>query len=796
MTTTTSPPPQETVSKAAANGTLTSSNAAPNFGQSITLTDTLPSTNGLVPTGTVTFYNGTMVIGTGTVNASGIATLTTGALPAGTDSVSAVYSGDGNFSSTPSNTVVETVGKTTPTAVLTTSKNSPNLGQTVTLTDTLSVVNAAAPTGAVTFYNGSTVIGTGTVNSSGVATLSTNSLPVGTDTVTAVYAGDATYNTATSNPITENVTKAAETGTLSTSNAAPSLGQSVTFTYTLPTVNGIVPTGMVTFYNGTTAIGTGSVNGSGIATLTTGALPVGTDTVTAVYSGDNDYNSTTSNPIAMTVSKDSGVAVLTTSNATPSAGQSVTLTDTLPVANGISPTGTVVFYSGSTALGTGTINSSGVATLATTALPVGTDSVTAVYGGDGNYGNGTSNAVTQIVTKGTATGVLITSNAAPSVGRSVTLTDTLPTVEGVIPTGTVTFCNGTAALGTGTVNSSGVATLATTALPVGVDTVAAVYGGDGNYSNSTSNAVTETVAQDVAAVVLSASTMSTTSGQSVTFTATVTSVNGLAPMGSVTFYSGANAIGTGTVNANGVATLTTTALPVGADPVKVVYGGDTNYGTGTSNTVTVTVTAPQPTLNLISSPSPQLFGQPVTLTATLGGTNTTTFSGTITFFDGTVLLGTVNVTSGGVAAFTTGTLPTGNQQLSAVYTSADKTVTAISNTVAQTVIDFTIASSTPNITVNPGSAAAFTINLGPVTGINFGDPVILSVTGLPSNYTVTFTPASVTPGGGIVTSQMQVQTPANPLTVAAVYSQAPNNVNSRQNNLRVGAGVVYRLGPR
>ncbi len=766
--TATSNPVTENVTKATETGTLSTSNAAPSLGQSVTFTDTLPIVNTVVPTGTVTFYNGTNAIGTGTVDSSGIATLTTGSLPVGASTITAVYGGDTNFSTATSNPVTETVAKSASADALTSTATTSVAGQPVTFTDTLPTVNGIVPTGTVTFYNGTTAIGTGTVNGSGIATLTTGALPVGTDTVTAVYGGDNDYSSTTSNPIAVTVSKDSGVAVLTTSNATPSAGQSVTLTDTLPVANGISPTGTVVFYSGSTALGTGTINSSGVATLATTALPVGTDSVTAVYGGDGNYGNGTSNAVTEIVTKGTATGVLITSNAAPSVGQSVTLTDTLPTVNGVIPTGTVTFYNGTAALGTGTVNSSGVATLATTALPVGVDTVTAVYGGDNNYGSSTSNAVTETVTKDNGTDVLTTSNATPNLGQSVTLTDTLPTVNGVVPTGTVTFYNGTTALGTGTVNSSGVATLATMALPLGVDTVTAVYGGDGNYSNSTSNAVTETVAQDVAAVVLSASTMSTTSGQSVTFTATVTSVNGLAPVGTVTFYSGANAIGTGIVNANGVATLTTTALPVGADPVKAVYGGDTNYGTGTSNTVTVTVTAPQPTLNLISSPNPQLFGQPVTLTATLGGTNTSPFSGTVNFFNGTVLLGTANVTPGGVAVFTTGTLPTGNQQLSAVYTSADKTVAATSNTVAQTVIDFTIASSTPNITVNPGSAAAFTINLGPVTGINFGDPVILSVTGLPSNYTVTFTPASVTPGGGIVTSQMQVQTPADPLTVAAV----------------------------
>ena len=758
----------ENVTKATGTDTLSTSNPAPSFGQSVTFTDTLPIVNTVVPTGTVTFYNGTSAIGTGTVNSSGTATLTTGSLPVGTSTITAVYGGDTNFSTATSNPVTESVSKSASTDALTSTATSSVAGQPVTFTDTLPTVNGIVPTGTVTFYNGTTAIGTGAVNGSGIATLTTGALPVGTDTVTAVYSGDSDYSSTTSNMIAVTVSKDSGVGVLTTSNATPSAGQSVTLTDTLPVANGVIPTGAVIFYSGSTALGTGKINSSGVAILATTALPVGVDTITAVYGGDGNYGNGTSNAVTETVTKGSATGVLTTSNAAPLVGQSVTLTDTLLTLSGVVPTGTVIFYNGTIPLGTGTVNSSGIATLATTALPVGVATVTAVYSGDSNYGTSTSNAVAETVAKDSGTDVLTTSNATPNLGQSVTLTDTLPTVNGVVPTGTVTFYSGTTALGTGTVNSSGVATLATTALPLGVSTATAAYGGDSNYKSSTSNTVAETVTQDAAAVVLSASAISTMSGQSVTFTATVTSVNGRAPTGIVTFYSGANAVGTGTVNATGVAILATTTLPVGADAVNAVYGGDMNYGIGTSNIVTVTVTAPQPTINLTSSPNPQLFGQPVTLTATLGGTTLTMLSGAVSFYDGGTLLGAANVTSGGTAVFTTSTLLTGVRQITAVYTSADKTVTATSNTVAETIIDFTIASSTPTISVNPGNAAAFTINLGPVTGITFNAPVTLSVTGLPGNYTVKFTPASVTPEGGIVTSQMQVQTSANPLTVAAV----------------------------
>ena len=78
--------PTETRSKAAGAGILTTSNAAPAFGQAVTLTDTIPVVNGIAPTGAASYYHGTTLSGTATPNASGIATLATTALPVGVDS--------------------------------------------------------------------------------------------------------------------------------------------------------------------------------------------------------------------------------------------------------------------------------------------------------------------------------------------------------------------------------------------------------------------------------------------------------------------------------------------------------------------------------------------------------------------------------------------------------------------------------------------------------------------------------------------------------------------------------------
>jgi hypothetical protein len=110
----------------------------------------------------------------------------------------------------------------------------------------------------------------------------------------------------------------------------------------------------------------------------------------------NSYGSSTGPaPVASTTA-------LTASAASIAAGTSVTLTATVtgPTGDATTPTGTVNFMDGTTSLGSGTLSSSGVATLATTALPSGSDTITAVYGGDANFNGSTSAAVIVTVTAG------------------------------------------------------------------------------------------------------------------------------------------------------------------------------------------------------------------------------------------------------------------------------------------------------------------------------------------------------------------------------------------------------------
>src|SRR4029077_1069048 len=163
-----------TVNKADTATTVTSSQNPSIFGQSVTFTATVsPVAPGAgTPTGTITFLDGGSPIGTGTLS-SGIATFTTSALPVGNHTITTSYGGDGNFNGSTGSLTgnPQVVNKTSTTTTLTSSRNPSIFGQSVTFTATASPVapGAGTPTGTVTFLDGGSPIGTGTL-SEGVAT--------------------------------------------------------------------------------------------------------------------------------------------------------------------------------------------------------------------------------------------------------------------------------------------------------------------------------------------------------------------------------------------------------------------------------------------------------------------------------------------------------------------------------------------------------------------------------------------------------------------------------------------------
>jgi hypothetical protein len=140
----------------------------------------------------------------------------------------------------------------------------------------------------------------------------------------------------------------------------------------------------------------------------------------------------------------------------------------------------------------------------------------------------------------------------------------------------ITFYNGAASIGTGTI-SSGKATLTISTLAVGSQTITASYPGDGNYTGSTSAGLTQVVNKVAVGLAIGSSLNPSTYLSSITITVTTTPVLGVIPTGTVTLTDGSTTLATLTLGATGSAAYTTSALTAGSHPIAGTYNGNGNY---------------------------------------------------------------------------------------------------------------------------------------------------------------------------------------------------------------------------
>src|ERR1700722_8467727 len=175
--------------KSSTSTTLTSSLNPSVYGQKVTWTATVTSSGSITPTGRVNFTWDGYSIGSATLNASGVATLTRSNLNADLYPLTAMYSGDVNNLRSTSATVNQVVTKTTSAAKITSTPNPSTLGQAVTFMATITSPTVI-PTGPVTFMVETKILGTAQLSSS-KAKFTTSTLPVGSTKVTAIYSGDS-----------------------------------------------------------------------------------------------------------------------------------------------------------------------------------------------------------------------------------------------------------------------------------------------------------------------------------------------------------------------------------------------------------------------------------------------------------------------------------------------------------------------------------------------------------------------------------------------------------------------------
>lgn len=264
---------------------------------------------------------------------------------------------------------------------------------------------------------------------------------------------------------------------------------------------------------------------------------------------------------------------LTLPSGAVTAGQTANLKAVVAGATGSTgkPTGTVTFLSGSSTLGTGTLDATGTAIFTTAALNATTYSLTASYAGDTAFASSVS-AAQNLVVNTLTPAVALTAPATAIVGASVTLATTV-TGTGATPTGIVTFKDGTTTIGTATL-ANGAASISTTTLALGTHSITVAYVGDSNYASATSSASTVTIT-----VAASISFAATPTSLTITHGATGSVVITATPVGG---YTGTVSFACGT--------LPTAASCIFA-PASLTFTGSNTLQTSTLSISTTSTTA-------------------------------------------------------------------------------------------------------------------------------------------------------------------------------------------------------------
>ena len=253
----------------------------------MTFTATVTGNGGIVATGSVTFTDSGVSIGSALLNANGVAPLTLSTLAPGTHTIVANYAGDSNITASSSTPVALSVKQLTSVALASSANPTMTLSSMV-LTATVSNSGVGQATGTVTFTDGSTQLGTATLNANGVASLTVPSLAAGNHPLLASYAGDTENFASTSPGLTEGIQLRPTTVAITSSDTSPTNPQQVTLISAVGWTGPVAPTGTVTFTSGTTVLGSSQVDSIGIATLTV-FLQSPTESIVATYNGDTNY---------------------------------------------------------------------------------------------------------------------------------------------------------------------------------------------------------------------------------------------------------------------------------------------------------------------------------------------------------------------------------------------------------------------------------------------------------------------------------------------------------------------------
>ena len=576
-------------------------------------------------------------------------------------------------------------------------------------------------------------------------------------TVSLLSTGNVAASLALTDPDTTNfslalTTSASCTGTLSALTVAP--GGSCSF------ASNFVPTVRQNYTNTATFAGN-----------TANALLATPPVLEIVQVGNNA-------PFLVTL------ALGATSPATPNIGDAVTLSATITSTFG-NPSGTVVFAVDGIALPPSAV-SGGAASATINTLTAGTHTITATFtSSDPNFANAAATSSTVTVQKLTPTVLLAALNTTSVYGTANSGSVTVSAAVG-IPTGTIQFVIDGSNAGTPVVIGSGAASFALPTLTAGSHIITASYSGDSTFAPLTISGISITVTKATPTV-----TWGTPSAITYGAALGATQLNATASVPGVFVYT--PAAGTVLNGSTTPQTLSATFTPT-----------DTTDYANVTRTTTIVVGKEASTTTLVLSGTSLGLGQSVSFTATVAAATSGTPTGSVTFLDGTTVLGTSAIASG-KAVYTTSALAVGTHTITANYGGDTNfnVSSAVSATNAITVnaLDFTMTTNNNSVTVTSGTAAVFTYQLTPTFGAYPGT-VSFSVAGVPASATTTFTPATIAASGGAQSVQLSIATstlnsrnivPANGAPILLALLLLPLSASRRFRATRAGLGRLLML---
>jgi len=745
----------ETVNPASSTTVVSSSLYPSTYGQVVTLTATVQAPQGINPFGTVTFMDGSATLGSSSLS-NGSAQFTLSGLAAGSHTVTAVYAGNTYLTGSTSTGLAQSVNAASSATTVSSSVNPAVFGQTVVLSATIQPAFGGSATGTMTFLDGAAALGSSLV-SGNAAQFSLSSLAIGSHSITAKYSGDSNVTGSTSVTLTQTISQAATTTTVTSGSNPAVFGQSVTFSVKIQSPSSGTPTGTVTLLDGANSLGSTALPANGVAQFTISSLAPGAHQISASYSGDTNFAPSTAATLTETINQASTTATVTSATNPAMFDQSVVFSVKVQSSSSGTPTGTVTLVDGSNSLGSTALPANGVAQFAISNMALGSHAISASYSGDANFAPSTAATLTETVNQASTTAT-VTSGTNPSAfDQAVTFTVKIQPSSAGTPTGTVTLLDGSTSLGGASLPTSGVVQFTVSTLLAGSHSITATYSGDNYFLASTSAALAQTVNQTPTTTAVTSGVNPSSYGQALTFTASVATSFGGSPTGTVTFFDGGTQIGSASVS-GGFARFTTgaTALNAGAHSIVASYSGDANFTGSSSATWGQTVNAAATSTTLVSSLNPSVFGQSVTFTATVSSAVSGTQSGTVSFYvDGSTTPAQTSTLSSGAAQFSTSSLAGGTHSVTATFASTNSNFQGSSSAVlTQNVKDFSVSTSPASLTISRGHSGTTTLTVSPVLG--FTGSVSLSCSGAPANTTCSLSPTQVSLSGSSVNSTVTV----------------------------------------